>query len=171
MQITNCEVLENLDGFSALISVEGNLNICDNPELSRFCGLYPLLSEGVLAGDLEIRGNGENPTQQEITDGGPCNTTAVNQLEYGYVGTDLLVYPNPFNNRVVFEFVSPVETNVKIEVFDELGRLVKTIYNGPIEAKINYHIVFTPGARAGNTFFYRAIINGHVFSGKVANYK
>lgn len=41
-------------------------------------------------------------------------------------------HPNPFNPEVSFSLTVPTKTKVKIEVFDILGRHVKTIYDGPL---------------------------------------
>lgn len=38
-------------------------------------------------------------------------------------------YPNPFNGRTLVEFSLPVAADVKIQVFDVRGRLVKTLMN------------------------------------------
>jgi len=41
-------------------------------------------------------------------------------------------YPNPFNNTTNFEFDLPIQSNVRLHIFDVLGRQVKTISEGPL---------------------------------------
>jgi hypothetical protein len=81
--ITGNDSLNNLDGIENLTSVgEGNvfktgdIEILNNPELDRFCGLYKLLcsDEGKLAGELNIDGNKVDPTMDVICNDGPCIT-------------------------------------------------------------------------------------------------
>jgi hypothetical protein len=38
-------------------------------------------------------------------------------------------YPNPFNPSTTIEYALPNSENVKIEIYDLLGRLVKTLVN------------------------------------------
>ncbi|MCB0840949.1 MAG: T9SS type A sorting domain-containing protein [Bacteroidetes bacterium] len=74
--------LTNLDGLTSLTSV-GGLSIRYNPNLSGFCGLYPLLNGGGLGGSYLVTNNFDNPTQQDIIAGGPCGknpTELINDL-------------------------------------------------------------------------------------------
>ncbi len=63
-------------------------------------------------------------------------------------------YPNPFNPVTVIEYELPIQSDIKIEVFDILGRLVVTLVDGRKSA--GYHSVqldarnFSSGA-----YFYR----------------
>jgi hypothetical protein len=46
----------------------------------------------------------------------------------------LRTVPNPFNPRVRVEFISPYEGDVRVDVFDVSGRLVRTLVRGEIES-------------------------------------
>jgi hypothetical protein len=65
--------LMNVDGLSSLTSVGDDLIVEDNGLLMRFCGLYPLLATDGLAGGYFVSGNGDNPSEQDILNGGPCD--------------------------------------------------------------------------------------------------
>ena len=39
-------------------------------------------------------------------------------------------YPNPFNPSTTIEFALPIASQVKVKIYDLLGRLVKVIYDG-----------------------------------------
>jgi hypothetical protein len=41
---------------------------------------------------------------------------------------NLKVYPNPFSEKLRFEFVSPESVNARIDLYDMTGRMVKTIF-------------------------------------------
>lgn len=58
--------------------------------------------------------------------------SAVKELETGIVPQDYSLeqnYPNPFNAGTVIRFAQPVDGNVRIDVFNILGRKVKTLVN------------------------------------------
>lgn len=63
-------------------------------------------------------------------------------------------YPNPFNPVTIIEYELPIHTNVKIEVFDILGRRVKTIINERKQPGI-YSVSFNAGNLSSGTYFYR----------------
>ncbi|MFT4604562.1 MAG: hypothetical protein ACI9W4_001295 [Rhodothermales bacterium] len=54
-------------------------------------------------------------------------------------------YPNPFNPVTTVEFALPETVEVRLEVFDVLGRRVQTLVNGPMDA--GYHSVQFNGER------------------------
>lgn len=58
--------------------------------------------------------------------------SAVKELETGVIPQDYTLeqnYPNPFNAGTVIRFAQPVDGNVRIDVFNILGRKVKTLVN------------------------------------------
>jgi hypothetical protein len=63
-------------------------------------------------------------------------------------------YPNPFNPATTIEFALPNNSNVKIAVYDVLGRLVTRLVEGNFEA--GYHKVqFNASTLASGIYFYR----------------
>lgn len=44
-------------------------------------------------------------------------------------------YPNPFNSQTVIKYAIPVQSDVLINIYDLLGRKVKTLTNNRHEAK------------------------------------
>ncbi len=63
-------------------------------------------------------------------------------------------YPNPFNPTTVVSFQLPVASNVKIVVYDILGREVKVLVNESKPAG-TYSIRFDASALASGTYLYR----------------
>jgi len=57
-------------------------------------------------------------------------------------------YPNPFNSSTMIEFGLPVESRVKIEIYDILGRLCKTLIDSEMPA--GYHQVQWNGKDESN---------------------
>ncbi|NNE69777.1 MAG: T9SS type A sorting domain-containing protein, partial [Rhodothermales bacterium] len=63
-------------------------------------------------------------------------------------------YPNPFNPATTIEFAIPEAIDVRLEVFDVLGRRVQTLVNGQMDA--GYHSVqFNAERLASGLYLYR----------------
>ena len=76
-------------------------------------------------------------------------------------------YPNPFSERLRFEF-SPVEdAHARIDIFDMTGRLVKTIFNQQVETGVQYEAEFVPEGQINGTYIYRMVTGSSVQNGKV----
>ncbi len=68
-------------------------------------------------------------------------------------------YPNPFNAVTRISFSIPVDSKVKLEIFDVLGKEVKTIINKDI-IKGNYNIDFDASDLNSGVYFYRVMAEG-----------
>jgi hypothetical protein len=63
-------------------------------------------------------------------------------------------YPNPFNPTTTIKFALPVESRVKINVFNSLGQLVETIMDNEMES--GYHEVnFNASRLASGVYLYQ----------------
>ncbi|MBK7141035.1 MAG: T9SS type A sorting domain-containing protein [bacterium] len=72
-------------------------------------------------------------------------------------------YPNPFNPTTVIEFALPRASNVKIELYDITGRLVRTLTDGSMSAG-THKVSFDGRSSSGNqlasgVYFYRLQAN------------
>ena len=81
--------------------------------------------------------------------------------------SELKVYPNPFNERVLFEFISPEVVNARIDVFDMTGRTVRTVFEGPVESGVIYKAEFKPFTEISGIYLYRMTLGDAVYNGKV----
>lgn len=63
-------------------------------------------------------------------------------------------YPNPFNRTTLIEFQIPQESRVTLEIFDNLGRKVKTLMDEHKNAG-NYKIAFNSRNLSSGIYFYR----------------
>ena len=85
--------------------------------------------------------------------------------EFNY--SDLKVYPNPFSDRVRFEFVSPDAVNAQIYIYDMAGRRIETVFEGPVEGGVINKVDFIPRAIANGMYMYRMILGKTVYDGKI----
>jgi hypothetical protein len=63
-------------------------------------------------------------------------------------------YPNPFNPSTKIKFQLPKQGFAKIEVFDEMGRSVKTLLNENMQAG-NFEVDFNAENIPSGVYFYR----------------
>lgn len=63
-------------------------------------------------------------------------------------------YPNPFNPSTRISFSLPAASEIKLEVYNSLGSLVKTIASGSFPAG-NHSLNFNSGSMPSGVYFYR----------------
>lgn len=63
-------------------------------------------------------------------------------------------YPNPFNPATNIDFALPTASHVKLEIFNVLGQLVKTLVDNSLEAGI-HSVEFDASSQSSGIFFYR----------------
>ncbi len=81
--------------------------------------------------------------------------------------SSLLVYPNPFSDRLQFEFVSPVDGHARIDLFDFSGRILQTVFYSPVAGGVHYNAEFIPASENSGIIYYRMTLGMEVFTGKV----
>ncbi|TVQ11156.1 MAG: tandem-95 repeat protein, partial [Balneolaceae bacterium] len=63
-------------------------------------------------------------------------------------------YPNPFNPGTVIPVYLPATTEVRLEVFDLLGRFVLDVFNGTLDAG-EHHLTVDAARLSSGTYIYR----------------
>jgi Secretion system C-terminal sorting domain len=63
-------------------------------------------------------------------------------------------YPNPFNPSTVINFSIPMHSNVKVAVYNVLGKEVAVLIDGELNAG-NYNVTWDAKDDASGTYFYR----------------
>ena len=75
-------------------------------------------------------------------------------------------YPNPFNPTTVIQYSIPEVTNVKLKVYDMLGREIKTLINREQSAGV-YNVEFNATSLSSGVYFYRIEAGNFVDSKKL----
>lgn len=70
-------------------------------------------------------------------------------------------YPNPFNSLTKIEYVLSEPCNVKMNIYDSAGRLVKTIGNN-YKSSGNYHLLFDGKELSSGIYFYQLITDNTI---------
>lgn len=79
------------------------------------------------------------------------------------------VYPNPFTDKLYFEFSREMDEKCLIEVFDVTGRKLDVVFNQMIEAGQNYKVEYSADKISTDMLFYRMQFNEEIVTGKVVH--
>jgi len=81
--------------------------------------------------------------------------------------TTVTAYPNPYNDQVRFNILSPVSGTALLEAYDLLGRRMAVIYQGSVQAGISRTITYRIPAIQRVAMIYRLRVGDHVINGKL----
>jgi hypothetical protein len=79
----------------------------------------------------------------------------------------LMVYPNPFAERVYFDLQWNRDSHALIEIYDIRGAKLTTLYDNRVEAGLLYRLEYAPVGAAPGMLLYRLVIDNQVINGKV----
>jgi hypothetical protein len=75
-------------------------------------------------------------------------------------------FPNPFNNSTRITFALTESRQVRLDIYDSIGRRIQTLLNGQLES--GYHTVpFDAAGLASGVYFYRITSEGFTSSKKM----
>jgi hypothetical protein len=92
------------------------------------------------------------------------NSILKNPLDGGF---GLKVYPNPFTDRLIFEFARKSDTKATLTLFDAVGRKLAVLFDQQILENENYRVEYVPKDLTTNMLFYRMTFNDEVINGKM----
>ncbi|MDR9416216.1 MAG: T9SS type A sorting domain-containing protein [Gracilimonas sp.] len=75
-------------------------------------------------------------------------------------------YPNPFNSRTTIPYALSQTADVRLDVYNALGRHVQTLVNQQ-QPSGRYNQTFQAGELASGLYFYRIIVDGQAEIGKL----
>ena len=77
------------------------------------------------------------------------------------------VFPNPFTEKLFFEFTSPTATDARLEIFSITGAKIATLFDAPIEAGRRNKAEYVPTLVSSQMVIYRLTMNGETRIGKM----
>jgi hypothetical protein len=75
-------------------------------------------------------------------------------------------YPNPFTERVNFEWTAPADDYVQVEILDLLGRRASLLFNGPVQKGNSYRCDWSPSG-TDRIYIYRFHSSKRMEQGKL----
>jgi hypothetical protein len=157
------EVVELIDGANYSFEIEPTQNFKNSEEIT-----HPM-SEIAKAGLTALnthRMNSEGTPRFELL----IAATGIDGLtELGAVPEDFTLaqnYPNPFNPTTVISYQLPVNSEVRLEVYDMLGRNVATLVNGQVSAG-RHTINFDARNLSSGVYLYRLVAGSQIMTKKL----
>ena len=81
--------------------------------------------------------------------------------------TPLKVYPNPFSDRAIFEFVSAKDGHAVLEITNIVGQKIATLLDAQVKVGVMNRIEFQPRNITSGILIYRLLLDGNVQTGRI----
>ena len=78
------------------------------------------------------------------------------------------MYPNPFCDRVNFEWTAPADDNVRLEILDCMGNRIAMIFQGAVTKGKRYSFEWVASNVHNDLLYYRLTTSNKVDYGKLA---
>ncbi len=85
----------------------------------------------------------------------------------GFEVSTLKVYPNPFQNKVTFEFVSAKDSHAVLEINNILGQKITTLMDKDVKMGAVNQLEYQPINVVPGILIYRLILDGNVQTGRL----
>ncbi|OGX84293.1 hypothetical protein BEN48_16275 [Hymenobacter glacialis] len=116
----------------------------------------------VYSGDVKFASSTTTITQ-EVTGASARSVLAATTTSTSKVANNLLeVYPNPMAVNATIHFHTEKGGKAQVYLYDQLGRLVSTLYNAEVQSGQEYYVPFNRELLADGVYFCRLISNGKV---------
>ncbi|SHN46112.1 hypothetical protein [Chitinophaga sp. CF418] len=80
---------------------------------------------------------------------------------------NVTVFPNPYNDKVIFRFVAPTTGQVKLEVYNVLGQQIGQLNYGMVDKGTQHTIEYHVPSPYRDVLLYRLNVGEHFRTGKV----
>jgi hypothetical protein len=77
------------------------------------------------------------------------------------------VYPNPFTDKLNFEWTATANDYVRIEILDMLGNRITTLYEGTVTKGQHYNFDWTASGLSERIYFYKFTSSANSVNGKL----
>ncbi len=105
----------------------------------------------------------------DIRKSGVIDNMTVTNIEEtpGIKTNDLKVYPNPFSEKLNFEFVSANDANAILELYNVAGQLIERLMEQQVDAGVMNKIEYNPNEINSGMYVYKLILDEDISMGKV----
>jgi len=84
-----------------------------------------------------------------------------------YMESELKAYPNPFNEKVMLEFVTGVDAHAILEITNVHGQQVAILLDKMVNKGVLNRIEYQPKENVSGIYFYRLNLDGNIQTGKL----
>jgi hypothetical protein len=84
-----------------------------------------------------------------------------------YMESELKAYPNPFNEKVMFEFVTGVDAHARLEITNVHGQQVAILLDKVVNKGVLNKVEYEPKENVSGIYFYRLNLDGDIKTGKL----
>ncbi len=81
--------------------------------------------------------------------------------------SNLKVYPNPFSERVTFEFVSAKDARARLEIINAQGQKIATLMNENVRKGVMNRVQYAPVDVVPGILIYRLMLDENISTGKL----
>lgn len=81
--------------------------------------------------------------------------------------SSLKVYPNPFSQKVIFEFTAARNSHAVLEITNMLGQKVATVMDRQVEEGVLNRVEYEPFGVNPGTLIYRLRLDDHIQTGRL----
>jgi chorismate mutase len=89
------------------------------------------------------------------------------EIEPVFEKADLKVYPNPFSDKLYFEFFTTDDTYAVLEIYNLLGQSIERLLDQKVEGGVMNRIEYTPKQIISGFYIYKFTLDGKSSFGKV----
>ena len=89
------------------------------------------------------------------------------ETDIGLKSAQLNVYPNPFGNKLNFEFTSHEDADATLVIYNIIGQKIKTLLDRGIRAGELNTVSFIPENQVAGVYIYQLKLNDHIQVGRV----
>jgi hypothetical protein len=80
---------------------------------------------------------------------------------------ELKVYPNPFSQKLNFEFVSAQNAYAILKIYNLNGQLIAKLLDRPVQGGVMNRIKYVPNEIISGMYIYKLNLDGKISVGKV----
>ena len=106
-------------------------------------------------------------TIQPGTDKPGKKSAEIDKTQFANQEKSLLVYPNPFTDKVNFEIMLKEPAMVVLEIFNITGQKLATLFDGKVEADVQTRFEYKPEKIQAQILLYKLRIDDEVKTGKL----
>jgi hypothetical protein len=97
----------------------------------------------------------------------PGGTKSAEVVSLHFEASELKVYPNPFSDKINFEFVPANDSHAVLEIYNLLGQSVARLLDQQVEGGVMNRVEYTPTQITSGIYIYKLNLDGKISVGRI----